>query len=83
MQQDISSKIKRLFWDMDSQKLDVHTHARTIIERVLNDGTLADWKWLVSTYGSKKIEDTLIEKNSFGRDNIRLQSRRLASLILK
>lgn len=83
MQKDISPQTKRLFWDMDSQKLDVHAHARTIIERVLNDGTLADWQWLVSTYGSAKIGEVLAEKHSFGRDNIRSQSRRLASLILK
>lgn len=83
MQKDISPKTKRLFWDMDSRKLDITTHAKTIIERVLNSGTLADWQWLVSTYGSAKIGDVLREKNSFGRGNIRPQSRRLASLILK
>ena len=83
MQKDIFSRTKRLFWDMDSHKLDVHAHAKTIIERALNDGTLEDWQWLVSTYGSAKIQDVLREKHSFGRDNIRPQSRRLASLILK
>ncbi len=83
MQKDISLKTKRLFWDMDSQKLDVHVHAGTIIERVLNDGTLEDWQWLVSTYGSEKIREVLAKKHSFGRDNIRPQSRHLASLILK
>jgi len=83
MQKDISPSTKRLFWDMDSQKLDTTVHAKTIIERVLNDGTLADWQWLVATYGSGKIADMLAEKGSFGRDNIRPQSRRLASLILK
>ena len=83
MQKDISPQTKRLFWDMDLRELDVYTHAKTIIERVLNDGTLTDWQWLVSTYGSKKIEDALAEKHSFGRDNIRPQSRRLAALLLK
>ena len=75
--------IQRLFWDMDSHKLDINSHSKTIIERILNDGNLADWRWLVSTYGNEKIEDALAEENSFGRDNIRPQSRRLASLILK
>lgn len=83
MQKNISPRIQRLFWDMDSQKLDIDAHAKTIIERVLNDGALADWQWLVSTYGIARIRDILREKNSFGRDNIRPQSRHLASLILK
>jgi len=83
MQNDISPKIQRLFWDLNLQKLDINLNAKTIIERVLNNGTLADWQWLVSIYGSKKIKDTLAEKNSFGRDNLRPQSRRLAALILK
>jgi len=68
---------------MDVPKLDTGAHAKTIIERVLNDGTLADWRWLVSTYGSKKIESALAERSVFRRSNIRPQSRYLASLILK
>lgn len=83
MQKAISPQVQRLFWDMDSHKLDIDSHAKTIIERILNDGNLADWRWLVSTYGNERIENALEEKKSFGRDNIRPQSRRLASLILK
>ena len=75
--------IRRLFWDMDAQKLDIRAHAKTIIERVLNDGNLADWRWLVSTYGNGKIQSALAEKSPFGRGNVRQQSRRLASLVLK
>jgi len=83
MQGHIPPTIQRLFWDVDSQKLDTSAHTKTIIERVLNDGTLVDWQWLVSTYGSAKIKDALAEKGRFGRDSIRPQSRRLAALILK
>lgn len=83
MKKDIPTVIQRLFWDMDSQKLDIDAHAKTIIERVLNDGTLSDWQWLVSTYGSGKVREILGEKNLFGRDNVRPQSRHIASLILK
>lgn len=83
MQKEISPQIKRLFWDADTNMLDVDIHAKTIIERVLNNGTLADWRWLVSMYGSVKIENTLAKRGPFRRDNVRPQSRRLASLILK
>ena len=80
---DISPRIQRLFWDMDARKLDIRAHMKTIIERVLNDGTLADWRWLVSVYGRTEVGRVLAKKNKFGRSSIRPESRRLASLILK
>jgi hypothetical protein len=83
MQRDISPRIQRLFWDMSVHKLDTNTHKKTIIERVLNNGNLSDWKWLLSTYGSKNIKEALARKCFFGRDNIRPQSRHLASLLVK
>lgn len=83
MQKSISHRIQRLFWDMDLQKLDTGAHEKTIIERVLNEGTLADWQWLMSTYGGAKIKSVLARKSQYGRDSVRPQSRRLASLILK
>lgn len=83
MQKNVSPHLQRLFWDMDAHKLDTSAHKKTIIERVLNNGTLSDWRWLTSTYGNRIINETLAKKNLFGRDNIRPQSRRLAGLLLK
>lgn len=83
MQKNVSPHTQRLFWDMDAHKLDTAAHKKTIIERVLNDGNLSDWRWLISAYGNNNIKETLARRDIFGRDNIRPQSRRLASLLLK
>lgn len=83
MQKNISPHTRRLFWDMDARKLDTETHKKTIIERVLNNGTLSDWRWLTTTYGSRSIKELLTKKDFFGRDNIRPESRQLAGLLLK
>lgn len=82
MQKEISPQIKRLFWDADTNMLDVDIHAKTIIERVLNNGTLADWRWLVATYGSRQLHSVMDMNDRFGRSNLRPASRRIASLLL-
>ena len=79
----LPNHVQTLLWDMDSSKLDIQKHADAIIERVLNAGTLGDWKWLVSHYGEGAVRARLSQKSAFRRDNIRSESRRLASLILK
>lgn len=72
----------RLFWDMDPTQLDVTTHASSIIERILNDGTLSDWRWLVATYGSQVLKERLSSSPRFAsRTGIRERSSRLASLL--
>ncbi|HET7360437.1 MAG TPA: hypothetical protein VFI78_00720 [Salinimicrobium sp.] len=44
-----------IFWDSDPARLDVHKHCAHIIERVLNYGTLDDWKRLKELYSEEKI----------------------------
>ena len=84
MNSDIPRTVSRLFWDMDPTHLDTHTHEKSIIERVLNDGALSDWRWLISVYGSQTVKDALSGSTHFPlRHGIREQSVRLASLILK
>jgi hypothetical protein len=83
MNMKLSENIKRLFWDMDTSKLDTKKYKEVIIERVLNAGSLNDWKWLVANYGTAAIRARLSKKSVLDRDNIRPESRRLASLILK
>ena len=40
-----------LFWDMDKSQLEVYRHAKGIIQRVLEYGTLADWRLTKDFYG--------------------------------
>jgi hypothetical protein len=44
-----------LFWDIEADKLDWQEHARFIIGRVLDYGTLADWRVIKTHYGLSQI----------------------------
>ncbi len=83
MEPRLPEMIRRLFWDMDIERLDIEAHKRTIITRVLNTGTLADWRWLRAAYGLHEVRRVLASTLPFGRDEIRRESRSLASLLLK
>jgi hypothetical protein len=44
-----------LFWDIEADKLDWQVHARFIIGRVLDYGTLADWHVIKKHYGLHQV----------------------------
>ncbi len=75
--------IERLFWDANLKHVSIDLQRDFIIERVLNMGTLADWRWLVDTYGDKVISERCEKMPALGRENLRPESRRLASLLLR
>ncbi len=51
----ISRLSKMLFWDMDMEQADMDKYPRHIIQRVLEYGTLEDWRIIHSYYGLDKI----------------------------
>ena len=55
---------KALFWDVQFDSLDIETHARFIIERVVSRGNLADWNLLKKTYGKKRIQQEALQIRS-------------------
>lgn len=79
----IPVSIRKLLWDADVRALDLVTHQRLIVERVLNYGTLADWRWIVARYGVGAIRALLSERAGASRSAIRDEARHLASLILR
>ena len=83
MEAQLPEQIRRLFWDMNARRLDLQAHKRTIVERILNCGTLSDWRWLRAIYGAHEIQQVLGSEPPLGRDGIRPESRLLASLIFK
>ena len=83
MKKAIPTNIQKLFWDVDRQKLNVASNRKSIIERVLNYGVLSDWRWLMRTYGAETVEEVVSARGSFLRTNVREQSRRLLSLLIK
>lgn len=74
----LPNSIARLFWDMDPEKLEPLRYRRVIIPRVLNYGTLADWRWLEQRYGREAVRT---EAAAIGRNSVRETSRRLAALL--
>jgi hypothetical protein len=49
-----------LFWDVDTNCLDIDIHARFIIERVITRGNMGDWKMLLNLYGKKRVRDEAV-----------------------
>lgn len=78
----IPVSVQKLLWDADSRLLDQEIHRQLIIERVLNYGTLADWRWLVVRYGAHNIRAALKTHNAFFRSAVRSEARRLALLVI-
>ena len=51
----INAFSSHLFWDIDKRLLDLNTCPGQIIQRVLEYGTLDDWKLILHYYGLEKI----------------------------
>jgi hypothetical protein len=68
------------FWDVDAQTLDLRRHERLIISRLLNYGTLDDWRWLIRAYGKDHLANLLRSSSRLG---IRESARRLAAVVLQ
>ncbi len=55
-QRDYISKLSsHLFWDIDTEQIDMDTCPSQIIQRVLEYGTIDDWKLILAYYGLDKI----------------------------
>lgn len=51
----ISQLSSVLFWDMDRDNIDVEKHSAGLIQRVLEYGTLQDWRITRDFYGMDRI----------------------------
>jgi len=74
----IPPELARLFWDTNFSSLGLEQNDRTVISRVLNYGTLGDWRWLAKTYGRERVQAILTAK---GRASLREPARRLAEVL--
>lgn len=48
---------RSLFWGVDPKTIDLEKNARYVIERVLDDGTDAEVRWMFNNYGWRFIRD--------------------------
>lgn len=53
-----------LFWDVSIASIDMLKHKRYIIQRVLEYGTLSDWKAIKAMYGVKTIAEEMKQVRS-------------------
>ena len=53
-----------LFWDVDFNTLNEEKNIRLIIERVLNRGTIDEFKQILSYYGEEKIKSVVVNIGS-------------------
>jgi ribosomal protein L30E len=58
----------RLFWDVNPKSLDWEKDIALIVTRVLERGTLEEWKTIVKKYGLNKIVD--VAKNIRSMDRL-------------
>jgi len=55
----ISDFSPHLFWDVDSNKLDLQVNKQLIVERVIQRGSLSDFKIILSYYGKQEAGELL------------------------
>lgn len=54
---DVTELSQHLFWDVDLADIDLQRHKRFVIQRVLEYGTLEDWRRIRAYYGIEVIAD--------------------------
>lgn len=52
---------KTAFWDVNFDEIDFERNARDVINRVLMNGKLEDWKAINEFYGKEKVRQEIIE----------------------
>lgn len=63
----IPISLKRYFWDVEFQELEIEKHAFLIIKRVLDRGTLVDVQWLIKTYGKDEVKKVVLGTKDLAR----------------
>jgi hypothetical protein len=56
----VPEKFRDLFWDTSLSRIHLGKHARYVIERVLEIGSLDAYNWLQLVYPSRKIMEVLL-----------------------
>lgn len=54
-----------IFWETDYDKIDWENKARYVIERVVEYGTMEDWRLLKTYYGFEKVKQEVLQCRYF------------------
>lgn len=65
---------KRIFWDVDADKMDVYAKANFIIERVFDRGDVEDIRYCRRFYGDEKVKEALLNAKYLEYKTISLAS---------
>ncbi len=63
-----------LFWDIDLNTLDYHNHARFIIQRVIQKGSIKDWITIKAFYGLEYIKQEILQMRSLDKKTLQFFS---------
>lgn len=61
---------KQAFWDVDMANIDYNKNARYVIEKVIDRGSLEDFKSIRNFYGDSKIRKEIVNANWIGDKEI-------------
>lgn len=63
----IPLRIKRLFWDVDREEVEVKAHRFYIIRRIIDYGNLEDVQWMKETYSPEEIIEVVRKSRGLTR----------------
>lgn len=64
---EIPVRIKRLFWDVDRDSIDIEKHKFYIIKRIIEYGDLEDVSWMKNTYSEDEIAEVIKKSKGLSR----------------
>ncbi len=59
---------KRLFWEFRFDEIDWQKDSTTVIERVVERGSLEEWDEMLRFYGERKVKNTLKKHTTYLTD---------------
>ncbi len=66
----LDAKLKKYFWDVDFNALDVKKNAKYILERILDLGDEEAVKWMQKTFSKKDILNALKNNRKISKKSL-------------
>jgi hypothetical protein len=63
----IPDRTKRLFWDVDQEKIDIRDHRSYIIRRIMDYGNVDDVNWMMKIYTSDEMIQVVKKRRGLSR----------------
>lgn len=64
---EIPDRVRRLFWDVRKDELDLKLHRFFIIARIVDFGDMEDVKWMLETYSKEEIVEVIKNRRGISR----------------